>query len=91
MCVSNDRFEEMSTPIYFAEDTDSSMQLWRVYCVAIGFLDLVMWIWYLEGLNYMSHLWLQRSRLSRSFGGISDWDYKEQCHLERVSLWIWHS
>ena len=27
MCVSNDRFEEMSTPRYFAEDTDSSMQL----------------------------------------------------------------
>ena len=27
MCVSHDRSEEMSTPIYFAEDTDSSMQL----------------------------------------------------------------
>jgi len=27
MCVSHDRSEEMSTPRYFAEDTDSSMQL----------------------------------------------------------------
>ena len=27
ICVSHDRFEEMSTPRYFAEDTDSSMQI----------------------------------------------------------------
>ena len=27
LCVSHDRSEEMSTPIYVAEDTDSSMQL----------------------------------------------------------------
>jgi len=27
MCVSHDRSEEMPTPRYFAEDTDSSMQL----------------------------------------------------------------
>ena len=27
VCVSHDRFVEMSTPRYFAEDTDSSMQL----------------------------------------------------------------
>ena len=60
MCVSHDRSEEMSTPIYVAEDTDSSMQLWRVYCVGIGCLDLVMWMtWHLEGLNSMFHLWLQ--------------------------------
>ena len=26
MCVSHDRSEEMSTPRYFAEDTDSSMK-----------------------------------------------------------------
>ena len=33
MCVFHDTSEEMSTPIYFVEETDSSMQLWRVYCV----------------------------------------------------------
>ena len=38
------RSEEMSTPRYLAEDTDSGMQLWRVYCVRIGGLDLVMWM-----------------------------------------------
>jgi len=27
MCVSHDRSKEMSTPRYFAEDTDSNMQL----------------------------------------------------------------
>jgi len=75
MCVLHDRSEEMSTPRYFAEDTDSSIQLWRVYCVGIGFLNLVMWMtWHLEGLNSMSHLWLERSRLSRSFWCISDWE-----------------
>jgi len=37
MCVSHHRSEEMLTPKYFAEDKDSSMQLWRVYCVCIGF------------------------------------------------------
>ena len=41
-------------------------QVWR---------DLVMWMtWHLEGLNSMSQLWLKRSRLSRSFWRISDWD-----------------
>jgi len=42
MCVSHDMSEEMSTPRHFAEDTDSSMQLWND-------LDL-------EELNSMSHL-----------------------------------
>ena len=27
ICVSHDMYEEMSTPRYFAKDTDSSMQL----------------------------------------------------------------
>ena len=27
VCVSHEMSEEMSTPIYFAKDTDSSMQL----------------------------------------------------------------
>ena len=35
ICVSHDKSEEMSTPRYFGEDTDSSMQLWRMYCVWI--------------------------------------------------------
>ena len=42
MCVFDDRSEEMSTRRYFVEYTDSSMQLWRVYCVGIGVLDLVI-------------------------------------------------
>ena len=54
MCISHDMSEEMSTPRYVAEDTDSSMQLWRVYCVGIGFLYLVMWMtWHLEGFCRM--------------------------------------
>ena len=41
MCVSHERPEEMSTPSYFAEDTDSSMQLLNVYRVGIEFWTLL--------------------------------------------------
>ena len=67
ICLDHERSSAMVTPKYFAAGILSSSTLCRMYLVLRGFAFFVIWrTWHLEGLNCISHIFSNCSRLARS-------------------------